>query len=214
MINYLSARRTMIAGLILGLAVVLVFFRGEDTRVRVIRVEADTPCLNLTTRQCALKLLDSLSKEERERFLESRTDRELRRAIDRLERNLATGSRPSRKSNRQQRGQNIQPQQEVPKEQSQPQMRDRQENKNQPSSQQQPSRRETETKTTTTTDDTEESSSEPQPEPILETPTVEIPPVVTVPPIEVPEVVEVPEFDVPEIEENPIPCIQTPVTKC
>lgn len=90
------ARRRALAFVLamIGAALFFVFIiRTEDTRQdqgelreRVVRVEAKTPCVELTTRECALKLLAALSPEDRREFLSRDVRREVAREIERTQR--------------------------------------------------------------------------------------------------------------------------------
>lgn len=62
----LRNRPIFLLGAMAGLLIfVLLIQQGIQIRNRTIRVEANTPCLNLTTRECAHKLLNSLAPTER-----------------------------------------------------------------------------------------------------------------------------------------------------
>lgn len=71
----LKNRPFWIVGMVVGLAIFALAYRGEITRKettklrdRVVRVEETSPCTNLTTSECALKLLRALPEVERHRI--------------------------------------------------------------------------------------------------------------------------------------------------
>lgn len=92
-LEYIRSRPFALIGAFLGVAVVLLFFRGEATRNqqtdlkdRIVRIEASSPCVKLTTRECAIKLLNSLSARDRKRFLRKELRAAIRREVRRVQR--------------------------------------------------------------------------------------------------------------------------------
>jgi hypothetical protein len=73
-IDYIRRRSFLVFGLLLGLAIFLVlFFRQENTNNRVTHLQTQvkviretSPCTDLTTAECAYKLLRALPAEQRE----------------------------------------------------------------------------------------------------------------------------------------------------
>jgi hypothetical protein len=86
-------RPLMLIGALIGLVVALLVLRNESrvTKIekRVVRVEADTPCLNLTSAECALKLFKALPQQARHQLrITSTTLQSLERRAKRERKNL------------------------------------------------------------------------------------------------------------------------------
>lgn len=95
---WMRRRPAAMAGLAIGAVLfAFLFARNEQTRSRqgdivnrIVRIEANSPCTKLTTRECAVKLLGSLDDRDRETFLRQTSVSGLAKRIDRLQRQRIT----------------------------------------------------------------------------------------------------------------------------
>lgn len=64
-VSLISKRPFWLLGMLVGILLCILFvFRTEDTRHRIVKVEKDSPCTNLTTSRCARKLIDALNDQD------------------------------------------------------------------------------------------------------------------------------------------------------
>lgn len=94
LLQLIRQRPLFIAFVAIGIAIfIAIFFRSENTRKRLGKVEVHTPCLNLTKSECALKLFKSLPEVQRKRLkVSEKTLRKLERRIQRERENLRSPS--------------------------------------------------------------------------------------------------------------------------